>query len=305
LARAVSTLADITVPGLLQIGGGRAEADTEVVEGAAREAHSMVDADLDIGGIVKLSGLHWDAVHRTGTGPSTDATFSIAQAVVGNVPLPVDQLQSVEDAVNAALVPSGVTISMPHVEHITSPNDLIRITPLRILLKDSPLGKATLGPALNLTRAQRVQLFDVIVGVYCNAAAALLTGDITLSVLSGTGFLVIDLGGAEATTADVHFINPFGSVVPLPNVSIAPIVTPDVAGIFVPSPLSIPAPAAAAAVSAPSALTDRIRCESTHSFRWPGCSHGAAATAGLLGLVAIGGLAALDWRHQRRRRRVA
>jgi len=302
MSRAVSTLADVNIPGLLEIGGGRAVAETAIVGGNAREAHSTVDADLDIGGIVQLHGLHWDALHRTGANPTQTASFSIGDAAVGSVPLPVDQLQGVQDAVNAALVPSGVTISFPHIEHLTSPNDLIRVTPMRILLKDSPLGKTAVGPVLNLTRAQREMLFDTVVGVYCNAAAALLTGDIMMSVVSGTGFLVVDIGGAEATTADVRFTNPFGNFVPEVLLNVPAVLgLPEFAGVFVPSPYTSGA-APASLATAPAASVPLVgHCESRHAFHWPPCSHGAALPIGLIGLAATVGVAGLDWRHQRRR----
>jgi hypothetical protein len=44
-------------------------------------------------------------------------------------------------------------------------------------------------------------------------------------------------------------------------------------------------------------------CQSVHPFRWPSCSAGAGPFVGLGALAATAGLVAIDWRHQRKRRR--
>ena len=50
------------------------------VDGAAREAHAVTDVDVTLGGVVELSGLRWDALHRTGEDPQVVGTFDIGSA---------------------------------------------------------------------------------------------------------------------------------------------------------------------------------------------------------------------------------
>ena len=190
--------------------GVAAEAVTEVIDGAARQAHATVEVGLGIAGLIDLSGLRWDAIHRTGKDPIAEASFDIGTARLLGIPIPLDSLAALEKVINDALAPVGITIYFPKVERFTKPADLIRITPLRILLKDSPTGKAVLSPVLDVTREQRSQMFDTLAAAICEAAGALLVADIGVSIVGGTGFIVMEVGGAEATTGELVLENPFG-----------------------------------------------------------------------------------------------
>lgn len=284
---------------LATISNGRSATRSGVVGGKAREAEATVSVDLDIAGVVQLHDAQWRAFHRTGDSPSTAGTFDVASATIGNLPYPTDQAAPLQDAINAALAPSGVAIEMPHMEHLTSPNELVRVTPLRIIMKDSPAGKTVVGPGLNLTRAQRSQLFDAIVGVYCKLASELLVGDVTLSVLSGTGFMIVDVGGAEASTADPINGNPFGTESPFGSVNDPPIVdgsTP--AALAATGVVEAPATVAARPASESGPFADI--CESLHPTRKPLCSRGMGVPIGVAGLIVTSGIGYLDWRRQRR-----
>ena len=207
---------------VVALSGGRSSASATVVPGEARVASATADLDLDLGGAVHLSGLHWWAQHRTGSSPQAAGGFEVASAAIGQVPLPTDQLGPLQDALNTALAPTGVSVQLPRVEHITSPVDLIRVSPLRVLLKDSPVGHTVLGPVLDATRDQRSQAYESLVALSCQLAGALLIGDIGTNILSGSGFLVIDFGGAEAATAELNLSNPFGDEGPPPDAAPEP-----------------------------------------------------------------------------------
>jgi hypothetical protein len=289
---------------LVTVRGGRAEAVTEVVDGAARQAHATVEVGLGIAGLIDLSGLRWDAIHRTGKNPIAEASFDIGTARLLGIPIPLDSLAAMEKVINDALAPVGITIQFPKVERFTKPADLVRITPLRILLKDSPTGKAVLSPVLDVTREQRSQMFDTLSAAICEAAGALLVADIGVSIVGGTGFIVMEVGGAEATTGELVLENPFGGpTTPAPPVAPASGVTP----VLPPAPAFVPAvptaPATPAPRPAPVADVGPLEeiCETIHPFSSPSCSEGAMAPLGLLGLIATVGVAGLDWRHQRRR----
>jgi hypothetical protein len=291
---------------VVNVSGGRAEAVTEVVDGAARQAHASVEAAIDIAGIVQLGGLRWDALHRTGSDPRAEGTFDIGTARVLGVPVPLESLATLETVLNQALAPSGITISFPKVERFEQPTDLVRVTPLRIVLKDSPVGKTAFGPALDLTREQRGQLFDQLAAAYCRTADFLLVGDIGLSVVSGTGFLAVEIGGAEARSADLVLENPFGSAI-APTSAAGPgpgLPSTGAAGAVPALALTPPASAAPAApATTPVASIGPLEavCETIHPQGAPGCTRGALVPLGLLGLAATAAVAGLDWRHQRRR----
>ena len=297
-ARASTTGVNGTLGPLVSVRGARADATSQVIDGKARQAEALVTMDIDIAGVAQLHGLRWDARHRTGDSPDVAGTFSIASSTVDGAPLPSDQLGPLQDALNAALAPSGITIAFPTVQHLTSPNELIRVTPLTITLKDSPLGKALVGPGLNLTREQRGQLFDAIVGAYCKAASLLLVGDIATDVVSGTGFMTVTFGGAEASSGDTVLGNPFGvgDLLPVPPDSGAVLPPGGPSGVTS-APGSAAAPIAATTAGATGPL-DHV-CETLHLSKHPGCSHGAGWPLGLLGLAATGVVGYLDWRRQR------
>jgi hypothetical protein len=294
-AKAVAKIVEV-LGGFLTLEGGRAEAVTRVVDKNAREAHAKVSVDLNIGGFLDLSGLRWDAFHRTGKDAKADATFDLGTAALLGVPIPLESLAQIESLVNTILAPSGVSITFPKVERFTTPADLIRVTPMQILLKDSPAGAATLGPILNLSREQREDLFDEISKAYCSLAGAVLVGDIGIAVASGTGFLALQIGGAEATTGELVLESPFGSESPVVT---APGSLPTIPTILPSSPIA-PGPGVVQPAANVGPLEDH--CESAHPLKHTACSRGALLAVGLAGVLATAAVGALDWRHQRRRR---
>ena len=304
-AAAVATTAASDGPAV-SIGGGKATAVTEVIDGAARQAHATVDLDLTLaGGAMQLSNLRWDALHRTGKDPKAEATFDIGTAELLGEPLPLESLTALQDAINAGLAETGISVTMPHVERFTTPTDLVRVTPLLITLRDSNVGKTVIGPGLNASREQREQLFVELSAAFCDAAGILLVGDIGVSIVSGTGFVTYAIGGAEAISGEFISENPFGA----PIAPSGGLVTPPASGV---SPLT-PSGGPVAPPTAPGGGTAadgqpvvdvgplEELCETVHPFEWPDCSEGAMAPLGLMGLLATTGVAALDWRHQRRR----
>lgn len=308
-ATAVATIAASETP-IITIDGGQASATTEVVDGVARQARASTRVNLTVAGVLELSGMRWDALHRTGADPQATGTFSIGSGTLGGVPLPLEDLGAAEDLVNQALAPTGLSIAFPRVERLETPTDLIRVTPLRISMRDSEAGATALGPGLNATRAQREQLFDELSAAVCEMAGILLVGDIGVSVVAGTGFLVTDIGGAEAISGDFVTENPFGAAI---APSLAP-VAPDLDGAAPPSgavPSGVGAPSVAppapgapeTGATRPVAAIGPLQelCESIHPQRSLACSEGALAPLGLLGLLATGVVAGLDWRHQQRR----
>lgn len=308
VARTRSSAADLD--GGLRFGGGEARAESRVLPDQGREAVAAATSSLAIADALELSGMRWYAHHRTGVEPLAEGTFEIGKAEVGGLPFPTDDLAAVERAVNDLLVPAGITITFPRVERMLDPTDLIRVTPMRIELRDSPVGKTALGPALDLTREQRGQLFDSLVEAYCDSASALLVGDIAVSVVSGTGFLTIELGGVQASSADLEVGNPFGEIPPFAGL---PPATPEISGgaavgTSAPSGSFVPGPTPPTTVAwngqhqaLPARSIGPVEelCESLHP-NGASCSEGSAAAVGAVGLLATAAMAAADVLRQRR-----
>lgn len=303
--------ADVTdvvssVGSTVTISGGRSDATTRVDPGKGREAESTVSVDIDIAGIVQLRGAQWHAFHRTGTDPQQYGTFSVASTTAGGVPLPIDQLGPLQDAINQALAQTGISISLPQVQRVTTPNDFIQVTPLRIALEDTPAGKATVGPVLNATRAQREQIINQVLSIACQLSGAALVADIGVDVVSGTGFTIIDIGGAFASSGETSYENPFGDAASLAGSG------EDLAlaqpGGAAPNPArDVPAqPPTARATPAVSPIASsgplEAICETISPAKRPACSTGMGVPLALLAILVTGGFAYLDWRHQRRLR---
>jgi hypothetical protein len=304
------TFIDAQIPGVLGVAGGQAFAEAEVFPGAGREARSSVAVDVSLFGVVELRGLHWSARHRT-PGDDAEGSFSIDALEILGVPVPVESVEQAATAINTVLLTLGLRIEMPEVVRVREGAvDFVRVTPLRVVLADSPVGELVVRPALDATREARSQLFDALVSVTCYAAGALLVGEIGLGVAAGSGSLIASIGGAEATTATVVIEDLFGQAPSLPPAegeTAAPVASGGTStgtggrpvisgGVPVAGPLAVPT----ATASSPGSF-DRI-CENIHPERKPACSEGAAAAVGLAGLAATAAVGFLDFRRRRRPR---
>jgi hypothetical protein len=309
------TFIDVEVPGLMTVTGGQAIAQAEVFPGAGREARATVSVDVDLLGAVQLRGLHWSARHRTGGEDGAEGSFSIDALEILGVPIPVEDVEQAAVAINQALAGLGLRLEMPEVERIQEGTvDLVRVTPLRLVLTESPIGQLVVRPALQATQDLRSQLFDALVAADCRLASVLLVGEIGIAVGAGTGTLVASIGGVQATSSTVVVEDLFGAIGGgglLPEVGPTPAADlpaggTGTGGAAVGRPAAPVAGGTVPVASTPTAAAgafDRI-CENIHPNRKPSCSEGAAAAVGAIGLVATAGVGALDLRRRRPTRSV-
>jgi hypothetical protein len=301
VAKASSVLLPMAFGPLLGLRGGESKAESTVLPGKGRRATSSVAIDLDLGGIVTLTGLRWTASHETGAKSAASGKFILAGLSIGGVDIPFDIGQQGIEALGAlldgALAPFGIRVEMPHVERIKEPVDLVRVTPMRILFGDSP-ASAGVRPVLDATRELRSQLYDALVAASCSVSSALLIVDLVLGVPAGTGSLVLELGGVEAQSSELDEEDLLGGIPSGGGIDVSPGATPSVDGL--PSSGLVPP-----GTSGPVTRTvtrgpiDRV-CESIHPNGSPSCSRGAAAAVGVIGTVGTLGLAGLDLRRRRR-----
>jgi hypothetical protein len=302
VAKASSVLAPITFGPLLALRGGESKAESTVLPGKGRRATASVAIDLDLGGLVTLTGLRWTASHETGAKAAASGRFVLAGVSIGGVDIPFDIGQQGIEALGAvldgALAPLGIRVEMPHVERIKEPVDLVRVTPLRILFGDSP-ASAGVRPVLDATRELRSQLYDALVAATCSTSSALLIVDLVLGVPAGTGSLVLELGGVEAQSSELDEEDLLGGLPPGGGLDLGTDTGSAGGGVLPGDGLPPGAGGVPATQVVDRGPIDRV-CESIHPNGSPSCSRGAATAVGVIGTVGTLGLAGLDLRRRRR-----
>jgi hypothetical protein len=320
-SRAVTDTAAFGITGLIQVGAGHAEVVSRIVDDIAREVVGTVDvASLDLfGGMVRMSGLHWEALHRTGKDPASTGTFSLSTLSLGGVPIPVPsgatELAQLLAPINAILLGTGLSIDPPV---LNTANSASALSPLRVRLDHSPLGQAVVAPAVTAAQPLRQALIDVYnEQMACEAPigsqeigkvgrAVVLPTDIALSAFTGTGGFVIELGGVRATTEGQVFEDPFadrGGDSPSPDLGGAVETPPtDVLGATFDAGPDVSAVGVPAA-GAPSSGDEQVAL-ARDLGSLPGHKGGAGLAIGLIGLVVVVCIAAADYFHMRRGKRV-
>src|SRR5919109_3767446 len=220
---------DFEVPGLMTIGAGVGYTSSGIVSKGIRESKAVVDiADFSFGGMVTLTGLHWEAVQRSkgDDKPKVTARFALQGASIGALPIPVSDLASALRSINEAIAPTGFSISLPVDD---SAAGVAAMSPLQIQIANSPLGRQFLGPVLAAAQPIREPLADELIPLLkqpkeivggnpndCDQttvpdlSVAVLAADLGIGVAAGSSELHIELGGVNAYTEGQRFENPFG-----------------------------------------------------------------------------------------------
>ena len=167
-------------------------------------------------------------------------------------------------------------------QKLKEPIELVRVTPLRIIFKDSQLGAQLINPLLEATGAERSEIFNQITTIACQLSSILFAGDVGLTIASGSGSLAVQVGGVQAYADDTVSDNPFG--LPEAPLGIGPATETPGSTTTTPSSPASSAPGRTL-TSAPGGSEG---CESVHPFHWPPCSRGAPWLFGLLGLAGVG-----------------
>jgi hypothetical protein len=328
-ATATTKLADLDVPGGLDVSGSQSSAFAQQVTGKLRQATSTADIGQVAlaGGLVTLTGLHWQTTQETGAaGAVTQATgaFTIAGITVSGVTTPVsaDNLAQVLTVANTALAPTGFHIGPVPAMQQNSADGSVAVPPLSIGIDSSALGAQLVGPLLGSSETLSQALDQALLGVTCKLGTALTVRDIAVGALAGGGGIDLELGGVDAVSDGTAFANPFDNSLGLLGGSAGAVSLPGSLGIagssgFTPgtpgsaatpgTPGSVSASGSApggASGSAPGALggvTRVLRCLTTSPFGHPGCSGGGAAVpVGLVGLTAVVGMGVADLTRLRR-----
>lgn len=301
------------VGGVADAVGGRVETTAEL-DGDRRVARSVADIPkIVLGeGEVILRDLHWEAVQTTGPDAPADfemsGGFTMGSVEVGGVTYTWPEGSGEEantqttrllEVVNAALLPSGLRLEWPQLDqqlqHVT-------VSPLTIVVDRPPVGAALFDFLPPQVYEAREQLIDAVIEAECNLASFITLGDIFLAVPAGAGHLEVSFGGARAFTEGTEFADPFATQ---PRLPVGDVQLPGgaldssgdtgaaVAGSQVGvdetvTDTPVPAPAPSGPVTGPGVQPIG------------GSKTGAAAVVGLFGLLAVLGVALLDFLRPRR-----
>ena len=212
LAEAVTTIAPVGIPGLLEISGGTSTATSGIMKAGVRQARAVTQiADINLlAGLVKLKALRWEAVQTTGGETTNSGSFTLGSVEVAgtNIPLPNDplaQLNALKDTLNAL----GITI-VPPVSHFDQ--GIMFVEPMTIGIVPSTLRDTIVQTVLGGVQDVREQLTALLGQIGCNGNPDILGNngktlvtilDLALGSVSGAGRLTLELGGVTATTADI------------------------------------------------------------------------------------------------------
>jgi hypothetical protein len=229
-AEAITSIAPMGDKATLYIDGGRTITHSGVMNGNTREALARTElGTVSIGGgVVKLEGLVWQAIHRSGAVNETLGTFSMGGVTIGGKPqaLPADGLQQAA-ALNDLLKPLGLVITPPKVR---VEQGIVFVDPLEIGVIPSAQRDTVLSGVLGGIQPVRAAVTDALLEADCGNSTYITVADLVIGSFSGAGGLALELGGVQATTGDFEQFK-FGSLPALPTLSpVAPTVSPSLGG---------------------------------------------------------------------------
>ncbi|MGQ0830052.1 MAG: hypothetical protein ACT4OV_00065, partial [Microthrixaceae bacterium] len=247
-AEAITTIAPMGDPKTVFVNGGRTITHSGVVNGNTREAFARTElGTVSLGaGQIKLEGLTWEAVDRTGAVNEHVGTFTIGSVVVAGqkMALPGDSAQQLA-ALEALLTPLGFDITPPSTRFAQG---VMFVDPLVIGIVPSQQRDGLTGPLVAGLQPIREQIADALLAQDCGNATYITIADIALGSVTGAGALGLELGGVQATTADFTQFQ-FGQFPPftpppaltLPTVPTIP-GTPGSSPVLAPTPSAPPSP---------------------------------------------------------------
>jgi hypothetical protein len=309
-----------------------------LVNGARVAAATTDIGQVTIGGVVTLSGLHWEATFPSGGRAKPTSHFAVNKVTVAGQSIPAADLTAVADAANKALGQLGIVLDFPT---STSAQGIQFESPLQIEVVPSstrdgvtdpvisgvvgsneyPIanglesGFANTSPPYNalapLEQGAPGSPQQQLEAALCQTDTPITVADITVASFTAGGFFNLGLGGVNATSG-VLAANPYSlsafSPFSLPGTSQTIGGTPAIAGTAgsaggTPAAASSsPNPAASAGGQAPSTASPTAAAPASVS---PAAAVAHVASGPLLGvglgvLGLLGLLAELDRRSIRR-----
>ena len=199
------------------INGAHSRAATRVLEDGTREALGIVDiAEVRIADAVVLGGLHWEAIHHSGTDATVKGTFAIGSLTVGGTPVPTNDPSAALEAANTALKPLGVQLRPP-VAH--EAGGIQFVDPLAIAVVPAPERDSVFGGIIGGAQPARQVVTDAMLEASCSASGPITIADVVVGSITGAGSFGIELGGVQATTAELKRTS-FLTGIPQPSLNL-------------------------------------------------------------------------------------
>ena len=211
LGEAVARVAPLGQPGI-SVDGVRTSSLSRVVDGKTREAVAITEIkSLDLGGQVRLAGLKWESIHRTGADQTQTGTFSIGSASIAGslVPLPTNDPAALFDALNTALAPLGLRLGAPGTRVV---NGAVTVDPLTIGVVPSSTRDQVAGTVLAAALPARQAIVDALLAMDCGNDAYVTVADIAVGSLTGAGSLSLELGGVQAYSGELQLSSFFQDI---------------------------------------------------------------------------------------------
>ena len=189
-------LNNLSVPGAFDVSGAVAHSTAQIIDGKTREARAVTDiSELSLaGGAVKITGLHWEAIQRTGAGGKIEGSFSVEALNIAGIPIPLPEggLGGALKPLNDALAPLGIALSLPT---FSNQGGVARITPLGINIFESQQRQLLLGPLLGAIQPVRQPLIDELLGLGEEIDKATGGGETTVSEEGGRDVTLVGCPG--------------------------------------------------------------------------------------------------------------
>lgn len=216
--------------GIMQLVGGKSVSNAGLF-GQLRTADATVTADRLVlfGGAFIFYEPRWHAAVKSGAQKDEVATFTFKSATLFGMDRShaaiMEDLSGFKGLLQDLLGGLGVTLDLPRA---IIEDEKAVITPMAFRIVDPPFGSANIAPFLGSIQEQRDRWQAQMLAEDCKNDVGLLFLDIVLNILSGSGTLEFEAGGAEAWTADTDYPPPFDLTLPQPREVSAPPTTVDV-----------------------------------------------------------------------------
>lgn len=286
---AITTIAPMGDPAAIYVSGGRTTTHSGVIEGQTREALARTElGSVVIGnGAIELRNLTWEAIHRSGAVDETLGSFSVGQVVVAGTPVPLPEEAAAQlAAVNDLVKPFGLTLTPPQVR---VEQNIVFVDPLKIGIVQSQDRDALAGQLVGALQPVRAGLTEALLELDCGNASYITIADLVLGSVTGAGELTLELGGVQATTAEIDAFQ-FAALPPLPDLPPA-----GGSGSLGAAPSTgVPSATAAPAPSQPTAApAEPEETAADSSFETQPIADLVGTRGGWMALIGGGGLAAL------------
>jgi hypothetical protein len=222
--------------------------------GGEREAGATSDigAISIAGGLVQLSGLHWQTLYPSGGSARPTGSFTMGAVKVGGVSVPANQnLGPIESVINRALGTVGLEVDLPVSEVIQG---VQTVSPLQIKAVPNTTRDTIVNSVLNGTQSQQQTVFGglengfspsepaQVAQALCQSDTPITVASVAIASVNGGGFFSAGLGGVDSSSASIAS-NPY-NLSALGSISL-----PGAAAPLASNPASVPS---SAAVQAPS-----------------------------------------------------